>query len=547
MARIFHDGCSRELREGATLFDFADELAVPVATSCGRFGHCHECILELTRGMQALTPRAEEESFLRGNFRLACQARIHDAGCDVEFKLLQRRPKILGGLPAAKATEIDPVVTRRENKVYYNGEELDQYRGHLYGVAMDLGTTTVVIELVDLETGDIVASASLENPQRFGGSDVMNRISYDSGAQRGELHNAIVTALNRELRAMCEGLEFPRHVIYEVMVAGNSTMRDLFFGLDVQSIGQRPYKSLVEHEYLAGSRSTTVLTEKAHKLGIWSHPKARIVSAPLIASHVGADTAADLVAIDMESQHETVMLVDVGTNTEVVVAHAGRMLAASCPAGPAFEGGLIRYGMPGCDGAIESIRLRDGGFEYRTIGGGPPEGICGSGLVDLLAELRRHGRMTAKGVFQDKAYELTIVPEYGITFSREDASNLAQAKAANYCGQFIAMRKSGIGPRDISKLYLAGGFANYINIRNAIDIGFLASVPEDRIVKVGNAAIQGAREMLLSRRKRDAVEQLVKRIEHVELETTPDFFEVFVEACQFNPMPTGFVPAAAGR
>ena len=146
--------------------------------------------------------------------------------------------------------------------------------------------------------------------------------------------------------------------------------------------------------------------------------------------------------------------------------------------------------------------------------------------------------MTTKGVFADrKQYEMMVVPEQNITLSREDISNLAQAKAANYCGQFIVMRKFGINPRDINLLYLAGGFANYVDSRNAIEIGFLAPVHDDRIVKVGNAAVQGAREVLLSRKKRASIEQLVKRIEHVELETTPDFFEVFVEGCQFKPMP----------
>ena len=146
--------------------------------------------------------------------------------------------------------------------------------------------------------------------------------------------------------------------------------------------------------------------------------------------------------------------------------------------------------------------------------------------------------MTAKGVFADKKqYEMTVVPEYDITLSREDISNLAQAKAANYCGQFIVMRKFGIDPTDVNLLYLAGGFANYVDVRNAIEIGFLAPVHDDRIVKVGNAAVQGAREVLLSRKKRESIERLVKKIEHVELETTPDFFEVFVEGCQFKPMP----------
>ena len=341
--------------------------------------------------------------------------------------------------------------------------------------------------------------------------------------------------------AMEEEFGFVRQEIYEIVVVGNSTMRDILFKLDVQSIGQKPYKSTIEQAYLAGERSTTSLVEKTRRLGIRANPKAKVYGLPLIASHVGADTAAVLATVDMASQKETVMLVDVGTNTEVVIGHAGRMLAASCPAGPAFEGGLIKYGMPGYDGAIESVRWADGQFEYDIIGGTQPHGLCGSGLIDLLAELRRHNQMTPKGVFADKKqYELTIVPEYGITLSREDASNLAQAKAANYCGQFILIRHFGISPLDITECYLAGGFANYVNIDNAIQIGFLAPVPKERITKIGNAAIQGAREVLISRKKRESIERLVKGIDHVELETTPDFFEVFVEGCQFKPMPNEF-------
>jgi uncharacterized 2Fe-2S/4Fe-4S cluster protein (DUF4445 family) len=188
------------------------------------------------------------------------------------------------------------------------------------------------------------------------------------------------------------------------------------------------------------------------------------------------------------------------------------------------------------DGAIETLRWNGNAWDYRTIGDVPPTGICGSGLIDLLAELRRHGLMTPKGVFANKVRELAIVPEAGITFSREDMSNLAQAKAANYCGQFIAMRSFGVSPDQIRRVFLAGAFANYVNVASAIEIGFLAPVPEDRVVKVGNAAVAGARQMLISRRKRRSMEELVKRIEHIELETTPDFFDIFVEGCQFKPM-----------
>jgi uncharacterized 2Fe-2S/4Fe-4S cluster protein (DUF4445 family) len=524
---------------GCTLFDLADRRGIRLPTSCQRQGTCHECIVDVTQGLQALAPRTPAESFLRDSYRLACQAVLADADAKIEFAPLARRPRILTdstGFASSGKPDHDPFVTRCNGTVYYDGQPIDEDRGRICGLAIDWGTTTVAMELVDLETGDTLGLSSFENPQRFGGSDVMNRISYDSGAARGELHKAAIATLNREIRELCRLTSLNRLQIYEVVVVGNSTMRDLFFGLDVQSIGQRPYKSVVEHEYLAQRRASTTLSELGHRLAVLAHPQARVFGGPLIASHVGADAAADLLATGMYTSGETCMLVDIGTNTEVIVSHRGRMVAASCPAGPAFEGGLVTYGMTGCDGAIETLSLDGERWNYRTIGDVPPSGICGSGLIDLLAELRHAGRMAPKGMFANRATVLTIVPEQGITFSRADASNLAQAKAANYCGQFIVMRHLGIGPGDIQRLYLAGGFANYINVRNAIEIGFLAPVAEERIVRAGNASLAGARRMLLSRNSRKRIEELARRVEHIELETIPDFFEIFVEGCQFKPM-----------
>jgi uncharacterized 2Fe-2S/4Fe-4S cluster protein (DUF4445 family) len=521
-----------------TLFDLADSRSIDVPSSCNRHGSCNECIVEIRSGAGQLCPRTAAESFLKDPYRLACQARVGLPGPEpVVFSPLVRRPKILTASANRAAAAADPMVTRRRDTVFYGDEPLDQYRGAMFGVAMDLGTTTVVLDFVDLESGASVYQTAFENPQRFGGSDVMTRISYDGGPNHGKLRKVLTNALNREIKAFCETAGADRHQIYEVIAAGNSTMRDLFFGIDVQPIGQRPYQSVIEREYRAGRRTTTAIEQHAHRLGILAHPKARIIGPPLIASHVGADAAADLAAIDIESQQETVMLVDIGTNTEVVLGHAGRLIAASCPAGPAFEGGGVRFGMPGAEGAIERMELTPDGWKYSVIGDIAPQGICGSGLIDLLAELRRHGRMSPKGVFQDRSYEMEIVPQYGIRFSRQDASHLAQAKAANYCGQFILMRTFGVAPAEISRLYLSGGFANYIDVRNAVEIGFLAPVPEDRVVKIGNGTLEGARQMLLSRRKRESIERTVRTIQHVELETTPDFFEIFVEACQFKPMP----------
>jgi uncharacterized 2Fe-2S/4Fe-4S cluster protein (DUF4445 family) len=428
------------------------------------------------------------------------------------------------------------MVTRQADQIFYDGEEVDRFRGHVYGLAIDVGTTTVVMDLVDLETGHSVYVSSFENPQRFAGSDVMYRISYD-GSNPKELWKSLVNAINYEIASLCGQLGFVRQEIYEIAIAGNATMRDLVFRLDVQGIGQKPYKSVTEYAYLAGERDSTAIYQNSRRVGIRVNPKARVYGLPIIASHVGGDIAADLVAMDMDAQDKVVMLVDVGTNTEVVLGNKDRLLAASCPAGPAFEGGGVKFGMSGYVGAIESVKWLNGKFHCDVIGDVPPEGICGSGLIDLIAELRRHDLMAPRGTFADKKqFEIDIVPDHGITFSREDASNLAQAKAANYCGQSILMRIFGVTPDQIDRLYLAGGFANYVDVKNAIEIGFLAPVAEERIVKIGNASIQGAREVLLSRKRRADIERLVKRIEHVELETQPDFFDVFVEGCEFKPM-----------
>ena len=544
---VSHDGKTQPLSAGMTLFDCADELAVEVPTSCQRNGRCHECVVEVSAGEGALCARTEAESFLRPPYRLACQALVERDDIDVTFAPLRRRPRILvrahadaGGAPSA----FDPLVARRGDEVLYDGHVVDRYRGHMLGLAVDLGTTTVVLDFVDLETGRSVHSAAFENPQAFGGSDVMHRISYDRDDKAGELQKAAASAINRAIVDGCARLGTNRQVIYEIVVAANPTMRDILFKLDVQGIGQKPYKSSIEHAFLAGERANTALSARALRLGLRANRAARVYGLPLIASHVGGDAAAALVALEEGfADTDTAMLVDMGTNTEVVLKHGGRLLAASCPAGPAFEGGLVRYGMPACDGAIEMVRLgADGAASYETIGGKAPVGICGSGLIDLLAELRRRDVLTAKGVFaaDRKQAAMTVVPDHGITFSKEDAGNLGQAKAANYCGQYIVMRTLGVDPAGVERLYLAGGFANYVNVRNAISIGLLAPVPEERVVKAGNAAARGARAILLSASRRQALEREVQDIAHIELETTPDFFDLFVDGCQFKPMPSRF-------
>lgn len=535
MSPIHHGNQRLDQIIGKTVFDYADSMKIRVPTSCGRSGECHECIVEIVSGMDALNEPCDAESFLRDNYRLACQASIINTQSDVEFKVLRRQPRILTH-SIQRHTELSPLTTLKNDGVYFDNKRIDNYRGAIYGLAIDAGTTTVVMNLVDLETGETIHTASFENPQRFGGSDIMHRISYDGSSFQGELQQVMLSSLNFEIGDMCRTLKIRRRQIYEVVIVGNATMRDILFGIDVQSIGQKPYKSVIQLEFEDGKRDTTALNIKAVNLGLRIFPEGNVYSGPLIGCHVGADVAADLLAIGMDKQEETVMLVDIGTNTEVVVGNRHRMIAASCPAGPAFEGGEVKYGMPGYDGAIESIQIHKDQISYATIGNSEAQGICGSGLVDLLAELRRTGKMNQLGVLADGANEFYFAPDQKMSMSRSDISALAQAKSANYCGQFIALRKYGVSIDKLSKLYLAGGFANYINVSNAANIGFIANPSEDKILKAGNASLEGATIMLISQDSRKAIEKMATEIEHVELETTSDFFELFVEGCMFKPM-----------
>jgi len=516
---------------GKTLFDHTDVLGVRLPRSCNRVGRCHECIVEVRRGMELLSPKTEHEDFLQGDYRLACQATVISTEGEVEAATLVRgRPQILIERRPIDV-EIDPLTRRRDGKVYFGDEDQGGAGERILGLAVDAGTSTVAANLIDLETGEVLADGCCGNPQAFGGSDVTNRVRYDGDVNGGELQHAIISALNHLIADFpCDPKE-----IRELTVAGNPTMRDLFFGLDVHSLGQRPFRSIAEHERDAGKREGTYLWDTARRLNVGAHPEARVYGLPLVGCHVGGDTAACIASIDLWDEPGLVMLIDMGTNTEVVLGNRDRVVAASCPAGPAFEGAGVVSGMPGLEGAIETVRLRDGRVEYETIGEVPPVGICGSGLVDLLAELLRTGEISAIGRFTDGAGWFDVDRLAGIQLTEGDISALAQAKGANTSGQRLLLEYYGARPDDLDRIYLAGGFANYIDVESAVAIGLVPDVSREKVVKIGNAAVEGATKVLLSRKIRARLESFVGGIEHVELEMRPNFFDVFVDGVHFAP------------
>ena len=244
-----------------------------------------------------------------------------------------------------------------------------------------------------------------------------------------------------------------------------------------------------------------------------------------------------MLAVDIAHEDRLVAIMDIGTNTELIVGNRHRILAASCPAGPAFEGGAISCGMPALDGAIEDVRLDDEGrFTLGVIGDSTPQGICGSGLIDVLSELRRTGRMNEMGRFEDGADRVVLDAGHDIYLLESDVNELAQAKGANVAGLRTVFSHYGLDFDDIDVFYLAGGFGRHLNVDAARRIGLIPNLPDDRIVRLGNAAIEGASIALLSRAKRLELETTVTRVEHCRLETHPDFFDFFVFGCQFLPV-----------
>ena len=537
---IHCNGLTARVAPGGSLFDYAESLGMFVPTSCQKLGKCKECLVEVTEGLDLLTPRTKEEQHLDENFRLSCQAGLAAAEGVVRYHTMRRgdlRIERHGfSLPGRSgAFAVDPCVTRDGDRVLMDGREIDRTTGPLHGVAVDLGTTTVVLRLFDLESGEVVADSSFENPQRFGGSDVMSRIHFDTTHKGHLLQRTIAGYLGHAI----DELPVDPRSIYEIVIAGNSTMRDIFFRLDVWSIGQNPYRSITEIELRDGKRAATSLATIAPRLLLPRvNRQARVYGLPIISGHVGADAAACMLAIDLAHEDRLVCIMDIGTNTELILGNRHRILAASCPAGPAFEGGKIRFGMPGLPGAIEHLRIGDdGAVRASVIGDGPAEGICGSGLVDALGELLRTGRMNSLGRLED-GDEFVLAPRtpHPVSLHERDINELAQAKGANVAGLHIIFDQYGCRFEDVDTFYLAGGFGRHLDVASARRIGLIPDLPDAKVIQVGNAAIEGASIALLSRARREELEQLVRQVTHCRLESHPEFFHYFVEGCQFHPV-----------
>jgi len=526
MKIIFRDGQTREAKlvAGRTILSYLQELGIEINASCAGEGKCGQCIVEVDAPPDALSAVTDSErKFIKAeNQRLACQARI----LRTDEQIYVRVPK--SGYYILESGEyrwipIEPFVHREGERVFYNSTYMGDYTGAIYGIAIDIGTTTLAAYLVDLETGKVISVSSRQNPQTKYGNNVISRIEY---ARQGHdiLVREIRTAVNEMIANMSEVTK-AKDNIYELVIVGNPVMRDLFFGFSVESLGKSPYEP----------ESTEPALTTAKELQLTANPEARVYGLPLIGSFVGADALAVVLATEMYLSKGICLALDVGTNTEIVLGNRERLIATSAASGPAFEGASISCGVGAVRGAIKEVRIVDGSIKYKTIGDAPPVGICGSGLIDVLAELLEHGMIDGRGKFTftgDEGKELRIAD--GIKLLETDIDQLNLAKTAIAVGVRILLEKYGISFDDIELLLLAGGFVNFANTDNAIRIGLLPPIAREKVKKVGNAALEGARQALVSKRKRSEAEEVAKRIEHIKLEEEQDFMEKFVSELYFQ-------------
>jgi len=497
-----------------TILAHAHRAGIEIPSDCGGLGKCGRCVVRIERGAECLNPLtgSERTHHLEPDERLGCQARVVDPTANVTVFV-----KELGAYNIVTETvdtadiPLEPAVWRDGRRVLCaSGGELGPYEGEIYGLAVDVGTTTIAMQVVDLEHGRLIAAAARTNPQISYGNDIISRIAYTMQHQDGirALQEAVLRAVGEELEKLEQKLPVLRKSIFDVVIVGNSTMRDLFFARDVSSLGTIPFEP----------QDTAPIKTAAGKLGLSVNPAARVYGAALIGGHAGADALADVVAARMHESEDVSMVIDIGTNGEVVIGNKERMMSASCAAGGAYEGATVSCGAGAVEGAVKNVWITDGHATYETIGGRPPVGICGSGLIDLLAELLHSGRMSKKA----KIGEGYCIAD-GICITQQDVYELITAKAGLRLDQDLLMRYYDVELDEVKKIFLAGGFGNFINADNAVAIGLLPPAPE-KVVRIGNGALAGAREMLVSRTVRRQSEELARMIQHKKPnELEPDF------------------------
>ena len=465
-----------------TIADYAKELKIVINMSCGGVGKCGKCRVKVN-GIVSEKNEKEKAHELAGEYRLACQA--VPAG------------ETYVGLSEAKV---------RLKSIQPRNIKIDKKEG--FGIALDIGTTTLAAYLIDTETGGIVKERSEFNPQRAYGEDVITRI----GNKSIEVYKSLKNGINDILADLLNNNEFGEPIetkvenIHSIYAVSNPAMHHFFLGYEVTSLGVAPFQPV--------SKKSNV--KKANELGLeWLEPDTIVYTPPLIAGFIGSDVLAGILASQLFRDDKPSMLIDFGTNGEIVLSDGRKIISASCAMGPAFEGGRIKHGNISKPGAIEKVKIVDGKISYSTIDDEEPASICGTGIVDLVAELYRTGLIDKRGMMSRNEREIKLTEN--ILFSRKDISEVQLAKAAVQTCIEILLEEADLSLGDLNVVYIAGAFGNYLNCENARRIGLIPNIPLDKIKNIGNAAGEGAREMLLSESLRKQAEKIAEQIDYLEL------------------------------
>jgi uncharacterized 2Fe-2S/4Fe-4S cluster protein (DUF4445 family) len=584
-----------ECQSQESLLECARKLGVGLSSICGGKGTCHSCKVQVLSGTVSRPTPGETETFspqeLKAGWRLACQTyprtnvKVHvpaesmttSQRLQVEGQEVTVRPQAAVRaypvkLPApsleAPLADADSLLQKLNQRYKLNCGKVDigalrllsdQLRSwkwqcqaavrndqviallppqsHPLGLAIDLGTTKIAGYLVNLSNGQTLAASGVMNPQISHGEDIISRINgtLNSPEEREQIQKLAAEAISQLGADLCAEIGAKPDEIVEAVVVGNTAMHHLLLGLPVRQLALAPFVPAV-------SRALDI---KARNLNLNFAPGAYVHLLPNLAGFVGADHVAMLLATGVAPKKGPIVALDIGTNTEVSLIHEGNIFTTSCASGPAFEGGHIKYGMRAAEGAIERLQISGDKIQYQTIGEAPPVGICGSGILDALAQLylakavNEGGRITAdhpRVRSQRGQREFVLVSKEerqgqpAITINQHDVRELQLAKAAIRSGIQVLLETSGVPEEKIKQVIIAGAFGTYINVASAVEIGMLPSLPLARFLQAGNAAGMGAKLSLISVKQRAKAQALTSKVRYIELATAPGFERTFMQA-----------------
>ncbi len=600
------EGRRLEIKVGSNIIDVARHAGIDIQAPCGDLGLCGRCRAVLKSGGALLNPPTEAETGiltpteLNEGYRLACQCVVSKPGSIVvtvppESRIGQQRIIVQGVMPSFKvspmviktlvrlkksqdledidadsnrlisalkahgyaASSISLEAMRRLPEVLREGDwvvtavlwggrevlslEPRDTQERSFGFAVDVGTTKLAGFLIDLKTGELLATASLPNPQISFGEDLISRVTYwsESEGKGRELQQVVIEGVNKLIKDACKDAGVSPSEIYDLTVAGNTAMHHIFFGISPQYVALSPFPVAVK----------TSFDVKAKDLKVEANPAAYIHALPPIAGFVGADTVAGILATEIYKTEETSMLIDIGTNAEIVIGNKDNLTCCSSPAGPAFEGRHIKHGTRASTGAIETIWIdpEDYSVGYKTVDDSKPRGICGSGIIDAVAQMFKTGIIGRTGRFNKSintpgvrtsgretefviAWQKETEGQKDITITSRDIQEVLLAKAAIYSGASILLKRLNLKHKDLRRLYIAGAFGTYVDLTSSLIIGMYPEIPVSRAQFVGNTSGSGARMALLSSEMRTIADKIAAGTKYLELAADPLFEKEFTKA-----------------